>query len=330
MAVAAPGDRRRAPLRVLLAVGLAVSLPMTVPASGGHAEPKPTPKQLRKELSALQKNSDKLIAEYYSSRHELQKVEKAEKSARERLRVAQADYERESAQLRLMASEQYISGGTGAIGVMFGEIDLNGLALVEAMAAEQGARLQGFTEVRDRHQRARTEAKDRADELSDRIKELEKQKKAAEKVIGKIKDRIDRLYPTPGVRRPDGSWVPQLPSGPDNITPRMRLVRNLIAERFGVPYGIGCYRAIQDGGEHPLGRACDFMLSRGGAMPSAAEVRRGNEISAWAIKNAQRLGIMYIIYRQRIWHARTGAWKVMSNRGGTTANHYDHPHISVY
>ncbi|GAA2352855.1 coiled-coil domain-containing protein [Nonomuraea africana] len=330
MAVAAPGDRWRALLRVVLAVGLAVILAMALPVTGGHAKPKPSPKQLRKELSELQKNSDKLIAEYYSSRHELQKVEKAEKAARERLRVAQADFERESAQLRLMAAEQYISGGHGAIPAMFGEIDLNGLALVEALTAEQGARLRGFTEVRDRHQRARTEAKTRADELSDRVEELADQKKAAEKVIDKMKDRIDRLYPTPGVRRPDGSWVPQLPSGPDNITPRMRLVKTLIAERFGVPYGIGCYRAIQDGGEHPLGRACDFMLSRGGAMPSAAEARRGDEISAWAIKNARRLGIMYIIYKQRIWHVGTGAWRGMSNRGGTTANHYDHPHISVY
>jgi hypothetical protein len=39
---------------------------------------------------------------------------------------------------------------------------------------------------------------------------------------------------------------------------------------------------------------------------------------------------MYVIYKQRIWHVRTGAWKPMSDRGGVTANHYDHPHISVY
>ncbi|MFC7586838.1 hypothetical protein ACFQYP_26215 [Nonomuraea antimicrobica] len=48
------------------------------------------------------------------------------------------------------------------------------------------------------------------------------------------------------------------------------------------------------------------------------------------VKNAKRLGIMYVIYRQRIWHVRTGAWRTMSDRGGTTANHYDHPHVSVY
>ncbi|MEV0390510.1 hypothetical protein [Nonomuraea sp. NPDC050643] len=116
----------------------------------------------------------------------------------------------------------------------------------------------------------------------------------------------------------------------DNITPRMRNVRNLIRQRFALSYGVGCYRGVNDGGEHPLGRACDFMVSSGGAMPSPEQARLGDEISEWVIENAQRLGIMYVIYRQRIWHVRTGAWKYMSDRGGVTANHYDHPHISVY
>ena len=64
--------------------------------------------------------------------------------------------------------------------------------------------------------------------------------------------------------------------------------------------------------------------------PTPAEIERGHEIAAWVIKNAKRLGIMYVIYRQRIWNSRTGHWRLMSNRGGTTANHFDHPHISVY
>ncbi|MET9341092.1 hypothetical protein [Nonomuraea sp. NPDC003804] len=330
MAVAAPGDRRRAPLRIVLAAGLAVTMPLALPPAEAWAKPRPSVKQLKKELAELQKKSDKLITEYYSSRVELQKVEKVEKTARERLKVAQADFDRESAQLRLMATEQYMSGGLGIVPALLGQVDLDGMAVLTAIGEEQGARLEGFTRVRDEHRQAKIDAERRADELGARIKELEVQKKDAEKVIAKIKDRIDLLYPTPGVRRPDGSWVPQLPSGPDNITPRMRLVKKLIAERFGVPYGIGCYRTIQDGGEHPLGRACDFMLSRGGAMPSAQEAQRGHEISAWVVKNAERLGIMYVIYRQRIWHVRTKTWRTMSNRGGTTANHYDHPHISVY
>ncbi|MEV4357819.1 hypothetical protein [Nonomuraea sp. NPDC049625] len=332
MAVASRADRLRGLVRTLSAATLAVAL-LTAGAPA-QAAPKPTVKQLKKELAALQKDSEKLITDYYSSRIAQQKADKSEKSAREKLAAAQAVYDRESAELRAMAVAQYIGGDPGQISMLTSDRDptslLGRMALNQHLVVLQETRLRGYAQVRDAHQQAKDEADARAKELAETVDELEKRKKKAEKQIDRIKEKIDQLYVGPGVRRPDGTWVPQLPGGADNITPRMRLVKQLVQERFGVPNGIGCYRAIQDGGEHPLGRACDFMLSRGGAMPSGAEVARGNEIAEWAIKNSKRLGIMYIIYRQRIWHARTGSWRTMSDRGGTTANHYDHPHISVY
>lgn len=117
-----------------------------------------------------------------------------------------------------------------------------------------------------------------------------------------------------------------------HITKRMACVRDQIKTKFTVPRGIGCYRAdggIPGGGEHPLGRACDFMISSGSPKPD--EVKLGYDIANWAKANAKRLGIDYIIYRQHIWNparAREG-WRQMPDRGGLTANHYDHVHISV-
>ncbi|MEU8395066.1 hypothetical protein AB0C28_07755 [Nonomuraea sp. NPDC048892] len=331
MAVASSADRLRAPARTTLA---GLTLALLLAAVPVQAAPKPTAKQLKKELAELQKDSDKLIADYYESRIAGQKAEKAEKAAREKLSAAQEVYDRQSTELRAMAIAKYIGGDPGTADLLTSEGDPSALlarmALAQHMIDLQDARLSGYARVRDDRRQAEEEAAARTEELRASTEELEKRKKKAEKQIEKIKDRIDLLYSAPGVRRPDGTWVPQLPGGTDNVTPRMRLVKELIQQRFQVPYGIGCYRAIQDGGEHPLGRACDFMLSRGGSFPSGDEQRRGDEIAAWAIKNAKRLGIMYIIYRQRIWHTRTGGWRTMSDRGGTTANHYDHPHISVY
>ncbi|MFG1705714.1 coiled-coil domain-containing protein [Nonomuraea sp. M3C6] len=319
---------------VLIVAGSATVLIVAESATAAEAEPKPTVKQLKKELAELQKESDKLITDYYNSRIAQQKAEKAEKSAREKLAAAQEVYDRESTELRAMAVAQYTGGEPNQLAMLTGRQDpsalLSGMALTQHLVAVQDARLRGYAQVRNAHQQAKDESAARAKELAETAGDLEGRKKKAEKQIERIKDKIDQLYQAPGVRRSDGTWVPQLPEGADNITPRMRLVKMLIQERFGVPYGIGCYRAIQDGGEHPLGRACDFMLSRGGALPAGAELERGEEIANWAIKNARRLGIMYIIYRQRIWHVGTGAWRTMSDRGGTTANHYDHPHISVY
>jgi hypothetical protein len=310
-----------------------VALLLFVPGTPALADPKPTVKQLKHELATMQKDSDKLITDYYNSRIAQQKAEKAEKSAKEKLAAAQEVFDRESTELRTMAVSQYIGGQPSQFAVLTSSQDPTGLltrlTLGRHLVDQQNARISGYTQVRDAQQQATDEAADRAEELGTMVAELDKRKKKAEKLIEKIKDKIDQLYQGPG-RGPNGTWVPQLPTGPDNVTPRMQLVKQLIKERFGVPYGIGCYRAIQDGGEHPLGRACDFMLSRGGSMPAGAEIKRGYEIANWAIKNSKRLGIMYIIYRQRIWHARTGSWRTMTDRGGTTANHYDHPHISVY
>ena len=124
---------------------------------------------------------------------------------------------------------------------------------------------------------------------------------------------------------------PESPVIGDSITPRMRGVRDEVDRRFGPFSAIGCYRPGSDG-EHPLGRACDFMLSTGGVMPAASAIQKGYDIAAWAQANASRLGIMYIIYRQRIWDVRmaSSGWVPMENRGSITANHYDHVHISVF
>jgi hypothetical protein len=126
-------------------------------------------------------------------------------------------------------------------------------------------------------------------------------------------------------------FQPESPTIGDSITPRMRQVRDEVDRRFGPFSSIGCFRA-EASGEHPLGRACDFMLSSGGVMPTASNVQRGYDIASWAQANASRLGIMYIIYRQRIWDIRTASsgWMPMADRGSVTANHFDHVHISVF
>jgi hypothetical protein len=124
---------------------------------------------------------------------------------------------------------------------------------------------------------------------------------------------------------------PQSPVIGPNITPRMQQVKDAIDQRFGPFVAIGCYRP-EATGEHPLGRACDFMLSTGGVMPTASKIALGYNIAAWAQANASRLGIMYIIYRQKIWDIRmaSAGWVPMADRGSITANHYDHVHISVF
>lgn len=76
------------------------------------------------------------------------------------------------------------------------------------------------------------------------------------------------------------------------------------------------------GGDHSRGLALDIMVSGD----------RGWQIANFLRENYGQLGISYIIFSQKIWSVdRAGeGWRGMSDRGSTTANHYDHVHVSTY
>ncbi len=85
---------------------------------------------------------------------------------------------------------------------------------------------------------------------------------------------------------------------------------------------ITSYGTWRGDGEHAQGRAIDIMISGS---------------TGWAVANFLRanyaaLGIEYIIFSQNIWSVeRAGeGWRGMPDRGSTTANHYDHVHVTVY
>lgn len=73
--------------------------------------------------------------------------------------------------------------------------------------------------------------------------------------------------------------------------------------------------------DHATGHAVDIMVSGG----------MGDEIAAYVRANASSLGVHYIIWSQKIWNVQRSSegWRPMSDRGSTTANHYDHVHVSV-
>ena len=84
---------------------------------------------------------------------------------------------------------------------------------------------------------------------------------------------------------------------------------------FGEPTVLGV-AGRSSASDHPRGRALDFMVDRA----------TGDRLAACAIRHREELGISYVIWRQRI---DTGSgFRLMSDRGGATANHFDHVHIS--
>jgi hypothetical protein len=104
-------------------------------------------------------------------------------------------------------------------------------------------------------------------------------------------------------------------SGLGGVKPHVRAAARFLGCRFGEPtmYGVAGRAGTSD---HPTGLAVDFMVDRA----------TGDRLAACALQNRGALGISYVIWRQRI-NFGTG-WQPMEDRGGITANHFDHVHVS--
>jgi hypothetical protein len=76
------------------------------------------------------------------------------------------------------------------------------------------------------------------------------------------------------------------------------------------------------GGDHGSGHALDIMCS--GSL--------GDAIAAYVREHHSELGVSYVIWSQHIWTVQRSSegWRAMEDRGSTTANHYDHVHVTVY
>jgi hypothetical protein len=116
------------------------------------------------------------------------------------------------------------------------------------------------------------------------------------------------------------------PQGADHLTPRMIALKAAVKVQFPQFTDVGCWRASDPYPDHPSGRACDFMVP--GLGHDQAGVDLGNQLADWVQANAKAFGLQYEIFRQRYRPAGTD-WAPMTDRGGWTANHMDHVHVTV-
>lgn len=113
----------------------------------------------------------------------------------------------------------------------------------------------------------------------------------------------------------------------DGLYQHVAEARDQLAKKFGVE--IGGYRPGDTDGMgtgHGDGLALDLMVGDNKAL--------GDEIAQYVLANYQNLNVSYVIWQQRFWapfnsiYGGPGQWGLMPDRGGVTANHYDHVHIS--
>lgn len=105
-------------------------------------------------------------------------------------------------------------------------------------------------------------------------------------------------------------------AGYGGVRPHVAAAADHLTGRYpGITSVIG--RASRSGAsDHPAGLALDLMVGRA----------TGDQLAAYVLAHRAQLGVTYVIWRQRINHG--SGWRPMEDRGGITANHYDHVHVS--
>ncbi len=166
---------------------------------------------------------------------------------------------------------------------------------------------------------------------------MAKQKQAAEDALtliggdsltqGDVVATSPQAAPAP--RNADGGFSPEPCTVPDPTTDGCITARTLHmyqeVKKAGFNRFVGCHR---NGGpfEHPKGRACDWSLQKSGFSVAHNRDMKdyGNNLMAFLVRNADRLGVLYVIWFKQIyfpgvgWHAYHG-----------DSEHTDHVHVSI-
>jgi hypothetical protein len=294
---------------------------LLIPAASGAAAPSSAPSSAvpaagpsGADLDKLAKQIKALEKKYGDDFAQLRDAKWAAEQAIKKVKSLQRDLTGARVLVAQMAASQYITSGIDPTISMFSTDDpsgvLDSVTLASHLTRNRAAKVGQIQSLITQQDQARKESVSKVSALQRSIKSLLGQKTQMQKLIDKYK--------------PSSPLI-----GANGLTGRMVNVRNEVDSRFGPFPMIGCLRP-GDPQDHGTGRACDFMESTGGVMPTADRIAHGTQVAAWVIANASRLGIKYVIYRQRIYDMRSPGWRAMSDRGGITANHFDHVHVSVF
>jgi hypothetical protein len=193
-----------------------------------------------------------------------------------------------------------------------------------------------------RAQQAKAEIDKEIAEQQKQVTALTKKKKEAELALGSIGGGGDAggfvsansPLAKPAPRNSDGSWPRESctiddPTTSGCITPRL-LNAYQSARADGFTHYTSCW-SQRDSGEHPKGRACDFSANATtfkDAAASGSDKAYGDSLAAYFVKNADRLGVLYVIWYRQIWQPGTG-WKAYSASGGPSVVHTNHVHLSM-
>lgn len=354
MPVVAPVRRTAARLAALLALTLAGILAVA-PAGDTPATAAPTgllaaaPGEFDEGGSpALRAQLEAASRGYLDAKAALNRSIKRQRQLDERLKTIEAELTVQSAKVGQIASVAYKTGRLRTASALLDTSSpasfLDRVAALDTVANNEDRVLRDLLRTRDQAHRTRLALDGEIREQRRQVAVMGKRKEQAERALAVANQRAadgsnrgsSSADAVPAKRNPDGSWPAEScsvndPTPADGcLTPRT-LHALQQAKAAGFTRYVSCYRS-GGSGEHPKGRACDFAAEKDGfgGVASGGDKTYGNNLAAYFIKNADRLGVLYVIWFKQIWLPSSG-WKSYSGANGDpSSDHTNHVHLSVY
>jgi hypothetical protein len=211
---------------------------------------------------------------------------------------------------------------------------------MELITQRDDAKVRELSRAREEQRRAKTAIDAEVATQAKQVAIMKKKRDDAERALVAVGGRATGGFVSaksplakPAPRNPDGSWPTERciiddPTTPGCVTPRtLNALKQ--AQAAGFRRHTSCFRS---GGpfEHPKGRACDYAAQRDGfgGTATGGDRRYGNDLAAFFVRNADRLGVLYVIWFRQIWFPGNG-WRSYNGGSSPSGAHTNHVHLSL-
>jgi hypothetical protein len=283
---------------------------------------------------------------HLDAKAKLDKSIKRQRELTKQLRDAQLEAQLLQTQVGAIAAKSYRIGRLGGLTLLLNSASPDAFL-------ERAARLDEMAQIDGKALTRYRQAVSRATQAKQGIDLAIKQQQSQVVIMAKRKEKAARALAAVGIggsgvgfvdansplaqpapRNSDGSWPRESctvkdPTTSGCITPRL-LHAYRAAQGAGFTHYTACF-SRRASGEHPKGRACDFSANASTFKNSAAtgaDKAYGDRLAAFLVKNASRLGVMYVIWYRQVWEPGRG-WHRYSRSGPPNVVHTNHVHLSV-
>jgi len=310
-----------------------VATAVAILATFGVAAPAPAePGEDAGGLATLRQRLDQATLGYQAAKVRLANSRQRQAKLTVQLTTIEADVKARAAVVGELAGVAYRGGRAGVVMALLDSDSpdalLDRVAALDAVAANQNEKVRGLLAARARARRTQAAVATEIVQQRRQVQIMAARKKQAEAaLVAAGRDGSASNGPggggaasaRPAPRNPDGSFPDEScrlddPTTGGCITPRaLHALRQ--AQAAGFRRYVSCFAAQRDG----------F-----GGVATGGDRDYGNRLANYFVRNADRLGVAYVIWFQQIWLPSSGWRRYTRGSGDPASEHQNHVHLSVF